>query len=746
MTTAVQRLQPSKLLNQNQLMVSDVDLATLNLALKGKASLQVIEAVVDANVTRTIEGASTVVISVFDRDRELLNSGRLGKNTDIKIDGLWFRFVSFRKNGDYLDLTFEDREVAVMRTYKKHIVVARKSVSRARFIKRMVNEVKEFKIPFVCPEIDKLPEIRGITSNTAPYDPNLKGQQQYARNPGFAPWTQPGGPGDAFTADLTVNRLPMNAVQQENTDRVLQVGASRGAARSVLVAAVIVINEESHATNLSYSSDGLSAGLFQQIFYPHKYWWGTKEQVMDIEWSANQFYDRAIAAYQKNPSIQPEYIALEGQVAGNQEGRIIPIWKRFREEAERTVSHWGFPLGAASSGVGAKSTIEERRAQEAANNQTSTPSDSASFVTAETGGMSLDLEQDASDHQFQRGIMTILDGQTKLKLEHTWECSGRLAEEINWRRFMVSGSFYLMSEPYLFRSRPIMKINEDSDGVMAIDGEYTVGANNATISVTCHISRWAAPPGSMIYIYRMGPLSGRWLVSEISRNLFTTEATISLKKPRPILPEPILDQETALTFDINAANASVRPDDRGGLQGPGSVTASNYTQDTEEALGTLRRLIDNGQLKFDHENDRSGLRLGRAVLRSDGTNVEIDPAVIQFIAWAADNFAPLRVSSLIGSHSRLVAGSNRESRHWTGHALDIGSISGKRVDDSTATPAVQAFMRAVNALPLQTRPNQQICNGCGANDVEVQALQIDNKQPKGGVWVSDHTDHVHIGY
>jgi len=86
---------------------------------KGRAAYEIRHLITDGDVDRTIQGASTITLRARDRDRSLLRSGYLAKDCDIQIDGLWFRLKSVDKQGDDLPLTFEDREVAVLRTYPK---------------------------------------------------------------------------------------------------------------------------------------------------------------------------------------------------------------------------------------------------------------------------------------------------------------------------------------------------------------------------------------------------------------------------------------------------------------------------------------------------------------------------------------------------------------------------------------------------------------------------------------------------
>jgi hypothetical protein len=139
---AIDKLNPSKLKQtQLEMLGDDVDLSSLYLALN-HTDIDIIEAVQDVTIDRTMQGASTVVVTVEDRDRVLLRSGRLVHANDIEIDGLFFRLVSVDKNASTLTLTFEDREVALLRTYNKPIKQAlstsRHKVTRAEFVLRLI--------------------------------------------------------------------------------------------------------------------------------------------------------------------------------------------------------------------------------------------------------------------------------------------------------------------------------------------------------------------------------------------------------------------------------------------------------------------------------------------------------------------------------------------------------------------------------------------------------------------------------
>jgi murein DD-endopeptidase MepM/ murein hydrolase activator NlpD len=122
--------------------------------------------------------------------------------------------------------------------------------------------------------------------------------------------------------------------------------------------------------------------------------------------------------------------------------------------------------------------------------------------------------------------------------ENSWDCIQRLAQEVQWRAFFVSGVFYFIAEDKLYKSQPIAMLSEDADGIESIDGDYDEGKKTATLTVKCRMGRWAAPPGSVVGIQNMGPWNGRWLVNDVERSAFDDLGTITLKKPLPRLPEP----------------------------------------------------------------------------------------------------------------------------------------------------------------------------------------------------------------
>lgn len=488
--TAAQRLQSSKLRpTQLELLGNDVDLKHLYLAL-GSADMDIGEAVTDIMVDRTIEGASTVNVSVQDQDRLLLRSGRLSSKNDTEIDGLFFRLAGVKKNGSALSLIFEDRDIAVLRTYdkpiKQSLKTSRTQTTRAQFALRMLREVKELPpIPYVIPELGKTQPVGQLAQAVSD-----AATRQHDRSLGIPKFN-----------DLTVKSGPLTEEMRRNANIILDVGASRVVQRKVLVMAIMCVIQESSITNYlpGTAIDGSdSVGCFQQR--KSQGWPATRNVAID----AGAFYDRLIPYVRANPTVQ--YTVAVQHVQGSAYPNAYAQW---RIQAERIVTSYGVIDG----------TSQDANSQWAPTN-------------APTG-----------DYEFYRGLPPASTyqkkrGKVSWGKESSWAAMQRLASEVQWRAFFVSGTFYFISEDDLFKSQPIATIDEGTEGVLSIDGDYDENKKVGTVTVSCLCSRWAAPPGSIIQLENMGPWNGRWLVNDINRSLFNPEGTVTLKKPLPRLPEP----------------------------------------------------------------------------------------------------------------------------------------------------------------------------------------------------------------
>lgn len=501
------KLPLSKEEAQLQLQQKDLDLRGVAMMMKGKRDFNFEQGVLGGEVERTIDGASTVTIRIIDRERYFRNSGYLQIECDILIDGLWFRLVRVEKDGDIFTLTFEDREVSIMRTYDTPKMVEWGKVSRQWFIWNMVKEPLEFKPKGIPVTIEDLEKSKPITKSgdtvflpptgVKAVDRDFGLAQSYVRDP-----TRPG----QMRPFLTVKGKPADAEQLANAELVLDtalqvVGLTSNRLPKIATVAMMVIIVESTMHNYAWGDDG-STGIFQQIA---PYWPSSGNIVVD----ATEFFKRTVALDKKHPEYAYWLLAAEVQ---NPREDLRKEYAKWRTEGARFVQAYGITGG--------------------------TPSVPGPGVNNQSWSL-----PKAIDYQYTRGTPEEDEtGQIVWDRENTWDCTGRMAEEVAWRRFMVSGRFYFVSEPYLFKSKPRVVLSEQTPGVDRVNFTYDIGQKNAQVTVEARIDRWKAPPGTIAWIEDEGPINGKWLVDTVSRPLFSNQGKITLKKPRPKLPEPTKEE------------------------------------------------------------------------------------------------------------------------------------------------------------------------------------------------------------
>jgi hypothetical protein len=548
--SAIQKLQRSKLSPaevQRELMGDDLDLETLLIYLKSKVKFDSVDRVQDISVTRTVEGASTVVVTLIDTDRAILRSGLLNSKLDIDLNGLWFRLVKVEKMGDILSLTFEDREIALLRTYNKLKLAHRSKVTRAEFINNLINEVKEEDIPVVIPQLHTVQAIQvtkdiGFGTETVDKTPGIPedintAQDLHRHNEATA--------ATANFPHLTVKGDSASRSQIETANIILQTGSSMGVRRKLLVCAIMTAIVESSITNLPYG-DLDSLGVFQQ-----RASWGSVTERLDVATSARKFFNKAVLRDNEVPNATYGLICQEVQVSA-----FPDRYETYKPEAEVFVQAFGIPGGDNPSGTAG------------ANN-------------------SFGVDQTGADYIFYRGIPQ--DAGKTWKKENSWDCIQRLASEVQVRAFFVSGVFYYITEDELFSSKPVAIIGEYAEGVEGLDGDYDQGKGSGQVTLTCRVGTWLVPPGALITLIDMGPWNGRWLVNDFQRSLFSSKATITLKKPRPKLPEPIQNDFNTMPTWGSTDPAVPDPVDVGpafgGILDPSLVaTRSGIVSIAEEAL------------------------------------------------------------------------------------------------------------------------------------------------------------------
>lgn len=460
---------------------SDIDSITL---LDRPWRGNVTQAVQEATLTRTLEGASTLTITVDDSDRELLNSRLLENRYKIRLDGLEFGLAAISKSGRNLELVHEDWEVVRMKRHGKgHPKKAfRDQVTRAEFVYSLVHEIKHPKIPFYSPEIHTEQPIAD-----APAD--RRAEESVSTDAGNQTGKKGGG-GLAGAHGLTVKGVAANAEQIRNGETVMRVGVEDGADARVLASAIVSGIQENNMTNADAGSgcrgyfciiDSTAAAL---SFNP-----------LDLAAAAHSYYTNgfggppgAVDYARQNPGASPAVIssAIEGNAAGASD-RI-----RWEGEAKKWVE--AFTGGAALEPGGGDTTVTKTQVER---------------------------------YSFERK-----------KDESTWACAVRLAEEVRWRAFVSAGIFYFVAETDLLSGKVRMEVSEDKPGIDEIDFDFDPGRKVNEMEITGRARSWAAPPGTVALVRGYGPANGRYIVSSIDSNLFSEDVSVTLKRPAEPMPEP----------------------------------------------------------------------------------------------------------------------------------------------------------------------------------------------------------------
>ena len=119
-----------------------------------KMSVSIQRAVTDASLEQTIDGASTLTLTVQDAAMGLLRSQLLKGDITMKFDGESFTLTKITRQADTTQLVLEDTAANLLRQYTKSKKANRSNSTRAQFVRSMVKEVTENTIPFKCPEVN----------------------------------------------------------------------------------------------------------------------------------------------------------------------------------------------------------------------------------------------------------------------------------------------------------------------------------------------------------------------------------------------------------------------------------------------------------------------------------------------------------------------------------------------------------------------------------------------------------------
>lgn len=445
--------------------------------------LEVSEIITDAEINRTMEGASTFVLTLHDPDQLLLNETALERSIDVKLDGLWFRLVSFEKRGSDLVLTFEDRFISRLRQKTKPLKVSRNRLTRLEFCVWLARTVRDDPVRIVCPELFKKQRFERSTEPKR----EVKATRRDITAPGL---------NDAD--EITVKGVKAKKRQIHVLEWSLDVWEKMGASKRMMLAGIMVLIQESRAGMENVSVSGLHAGPFHQEINRNSFWYkngggrkGNSESATRGGARAFLAGCRRILSDPNNRNLSADALAEAVQVAGTPSA-----WGQWREEAENILDSWGGRIG---------------RRDESGN------------------------EQVTRSFRKQFNFSTVEGGER----QDYWTAMKRICDDTQFACFMSNGVLYLVSEGQLMKGKIRMVVTPETVWVTNVDFTYDTGQEEASATVTARAARWVAPPGTCVRLRGYGPADGRWLVEAIRRNAYARDAEITIKKATPTLPEPL---------------------------------------------------------------------------------------------------------------------------------------------------------------------------------------------------------------
>jgi hypothetical protein len=317
--------------------VQGIDSALSDLVLRDGESLTVqIGKAINPTPTlsRTIQGSSTIKISLYDPELRFLRAPLLAEKWNAELDGLHWRYVGMSKSGLNINLALEDRNVARLREFRgPKKVAARRAqpdeVTRAEFVLSLVQEA----LPTIHHVIPELHVQQPIASTAQAEKANEDARDR-----------REGGLGDVD--DLTMDGASVDASQLELGETALRIANSYGAPFRVQVALMEALMAES-------ALGEASPGNVLQALGPGGAPIGSAVEEIkgfltnDPTWTG----EGAIEYARKNPDAAPHEIAQATQASAFSDGSN---YAKFADEAREWVE--------AFDGAGAgENTATERK-------------------------------------------------------------------------------------------------------------------------------------------------------------------------------------------------------------------------------------------------------------------------------------------------------------------------------------------------------------------------------------------------
>ncbi len=547
-------------------LIGDDEIAKffLDVVAKGVRDVDVSEMVIDGEISTDIAAVAQVSITVHDADRMLIRSGVLEdkdgelRAVDIELDGWTFRLAQFRKQGDDMVLTFEDRDVAWLRSKKgPRKAASRAKVTRAEYILQLIRAIKQRRIKVDLYQPHKKRTVakpdaveKKKKSRAARKAAQDSANAEDTKTGGFDAGTKIAGVSQPQLDNMTVFLQECDLMQ--TNDKVMLTGLVAGFGES----------------QWSKTAKDFKTGTHQGVFQADQNYSGPGGPIPpeDLETMSHHFLvggrsfraGGAILAERMNPNWTPGALALYVEVS---DASGAPFYDRYLPKARAALKAWRHGSGTRATGTATGSYYKR--------------------------------------YEFK------VD-----KDENYWDAIQRMATEVRWRAWFQRGIFNYYPETALYRQPASVrfregsiipqKVGKQSDLVYCsnIDFDWDYRKEVATATITARMDgRWTVTIGKVAKIEGMGPLSnvranknGAWLIESVRRPLFSDETIIEVSQPLEPRAEPRSQLVTrsggssgSKAVDTTAvgrgANAYVQPD-----TGNGSFVAQTTRPDGKRVL------------------------------------------------------------------------------------------------------------------------------------------------------------------
>jgi hypothetical protein len=119
-----------------------------------------VTAILDRSLTKaehaqTLEGASTITLTIRDERRALLRTRLVREAATLVLDGVEYTLVKVSRDGAQMTLILEESVVNILRRYNQPRKANRANTTRAQFVKALVEEPRDVRILVRIPELNE---------------------------------------------------------------------------------------------------------------------------------------------------------------------------------------------------------------------------------------------------------------------------------------------------------------------------------------------------------------------------------------------------------------------------------------------------------------------------------------------------------------------------------------------------------------------------------------------------------------